>query len=178
MPSMAIHVISHAVHTSQDRWYLVWRDFVRTSRRTTDLIIWPYCGKRRSLIYSSLRSGQQGDHHCGRSAIGAEKTFLIPSNITLEGLVAYIFWNLAWYYLTYIWQRKPWPSPRTKQVALPVLVSRRRTTRSHYCYCSKKPVSYLQPTAQQRRRRNKYVIAAVSVVRLHLLLQSYQFGPH
>ena len=107
MPSMAIHVISHAVHTSQDRWYLVWRDFVRPSRRTTGLIIWPYCGKRRSLIYSSLRSGQQGDHHCGRSAIGAEKTFLIPSNITLEGLVAYIFWNLAWYYLTYIWQRKP-----------------------------------------------------------------------
>ena len=88
MPSMAINVILHSVYMSHDS--STWCGGVSCCRPAVLLvvIILPYCRIRFNLIHSSLCSGELRNHNCGRSAIGAERAFIIPSYNTMEGLVS------------------------------------------------------------------------------------------
>ena len=56
------------------------------------VVIKPYCRIGFRLVHSSLRSGELQNHTCGRSDIGAEKSFLIPSMVL----------SLVWSYLSLV----------------------------------------------------------------------------
>ena len=57
MPNMAIHVMSHSVHRSHDK-YLVLSFLCCRPAVLRVVIIYPYCRIRSNVIFFSLRSGE------------------------------------------------------------------------------------------------------------------------